>query len=63
MTDEPPRRKGRVYPAVAVAASVCVGLHALADFSLQVPAVAVSYAVLLGIGAAQSWRTNMDMVR
>jgi hypothetical protein len=35
----------------------------LADFSLQVPAVAVSYAVLLGIGAAQSWRTNMDMVR
>jgi len=57
------RRRDRVYPAVAVAASVCAGLHALADFSLQVPAVAVSYAVLLGIGAAQSWRTNMDMVR
>lgn len=57
------RRRDRVYPAVAVAASVCTGLHALADFSLQIPAVAVGYAVLLGIGAAQSWRTNMDMVR
>lgn len=57
------RRRDRVYPAVAVAASVCAGLHALADFSLQIPAVAVGYAVLLGIGAAQSWRTNMDMVR
>lgn len=57
------RRRDRVYPAVAFAASVAVGLHALADFSLQIPAVAITYAAFLGAGVAQSWRTNMDLVR
>jgi hypothetical protein len=57
------RRRDRVYPAVGFAASVAVGVHALVEFSLQVPAVAVTYATLLGLGVAQSWRTNMDLVR
>jgi O-antigen ligase len=57
------RRRDRVYPAVGFAASVVVGVHAAVDFSLQVPAVAIAYAALLGLGTAQSWRTNMDMVR
>ena len=57
------RRRDRVYPAVGFAASVAVGLHAFADFGLQIPAVAVTYAALLGAGVAQSWRTNMDLVR
>ncbi|MEQ1756100.1 MAG: O-antigen ligase family protein, partial [Micropepsaceae bacterium] len=57
------RRRDRVYPAVGFAASVAVGLHAFADFGLQIPAVAVTYAALLGTGVAQSWRTNMDLVR
>lgn len=57
------RRRDRVYPAVGYAASVAVGLHSLADFGLQIPAVAVVYAALLGAGVAQSWRTNMDLVR
>lgn len=57
------RRRDRVYPAVGYAASIAVGLHSLADFGLQIPAVAVTYAALLGAGVAQSWRTNMDLVR
>ncbi len=57
------RRRDRVFPAVALAASVVVGLHSFADFGLQIPAVAVTYAALLGTGVAQSWRTNMDLVR
>lgn len=57
------RRRDRIYPAVGFAASVVVGVHAVVDFSLQVPAVAIAYAALLGLGASQSWRTNMDMVR
>jgi O-antigen ligase len=48
------RRRDQVFPLVAAAASVCVGLHALVDFSLQIPAVAVTYAAILGAGAAQS---------
>jgi hypothetical protein len=52
-----------VFPAIGFAASVVVGIHAAVEFSLQVPAVAVVYAALLGLGVAQSWRTNMDLIR
>lgn len=57
------RRRDRVFPAIGFAASVVVGIHAAVEFSLQVPAVAVMYAALLGLGVSQSWRTNMDIVR
>ncbi|MDF2096672.1 hypothetical protein [Aquibaculum arenosum] len=42
----------------AVAASLLVGVHALSDFSLQLPAVTVTWLVLLALGVAQSWRTD-----
>lgn len=48
------RQRGQVFPLIAVTATVLVGLHALVDFSLQIPAVAVAYAAILGIGVAQS---------
>ena len=44
------RRRDHVYPVVGFCACILVGLHALADFSLQIPAVAVTFAVLLGVG-------------
>lgn len=49
------RHRGRLYPALAVAAAVLLGSHALIDFSVQIPAVAVTFAALLGIGCAQSF--------
>ena len=48
------RRRDWAYPALGAAASVLVGVHALFDFSLQIPAVAILYACVLGIGCAQS---------
>jgi O-antigen ligase len=57
------RRRDRLFPALGFAASVVVGIHAAVEFSLQVPAVAITYAALLGLGVAQSWRTNMDLIR
>ena len=48
------RRRRWVYPATGVAASVLVGLHATVDFSLQLPAVAMLYALVMGIACAQS---------
>lgn len=41
------RQKARLYPAVAIAAMILVGLHALLDFSLQIPGVALYFAALL----------------
>jgi O-antigen ligase len=52
------RRKDEIYPALGVGATVLVALHSLLDFSIQIPAVAVTYAALAGVGYAQSWSTN-----
>lgn len=51
------RRRDRVYPAVGVSACILVALHSLADFSLQIPAVTITFALILGVGVGQSWNT------
>lgn len=52
------RRRHKSFPALGVAATLLVGLHALVDFSLQIPAVAVLYAFMMGLAAAQSSRSG-----
>jgi O-antigen ligase len=47
-------RRGRVYAATVLACSALVGAHALVDFSMEMPANAATYALLLGIGCARS---------
>ncbi|MCB1972004.1 MAG: O-antigen ligase family protein [Geminicoccaceae bacterium] len=48
------RRRDKVYPLAALSAALVAGLHALVDFSLQIPAIGFTLAVVLGIGIAQS---------
>lgn len=48
------RQRNWQYPAIGFAATVLVGAHALVDFSLQIPAVAYTFALLLGAAYAQS---------
>lgn len=50
------RRKAVRFALAGIAASLMVGLHALVDFSLQMPAVAITYAAILGVCSAQSLR-------
>jgi hypothetical protein len=52
------RQRDWAFPALGVAASVLVGLHALLDFSLQIPAVAILYACIMGMACAQSWSSH-----
>jgi len=52
------RRRDSMYAAVGIAASVLVGIHSIFDFSLQIPAICVTYFFLLGIACAQSWSTH-----
>lgn len=55
------RRRGSALPAIGVAATVLVGLHSLLDFSLQMPAVSVLYAFIMGMAVSQSWpRSRVD---
>ena len=50
------RRRYRSLPIVAAAASAAAAVHAMVDFSLQIPANAALFAALLGIGWAQAFR-------
>ena len=52
------RRRRRLYPLVAVAVAFAVGFHAFFDFSLQMPAIALTFATILGIGVAQAFPTR-----
>jgi len=48
------RRRNQVLSTAAVGVSALVASHALVDFSLQIPAVAITYAAIMGIGCAQA---------
>ena len=48
------RRRRRLYALAAVSAAAIVALHSLVDFSLQIPAVAILFAVVMGVGLGQS---------
>ena len=54
------RRRDTIYPAAGIAVSMLVGAYALVDFSIQIPAVAAVFSLLLGIAFAQSWRARRD---
>ena len=49
------RKRDWLYPALGFSASVLVGTHSFYDFSLQIPAVAYTYALILGAGVAQAY--------
>jgi O-antigen ligase len=49
------RRRQWSYPAAGFAASVLIAAHSFTDFSLQIPAVAMTYALLLGAACAQAF--------
>ncbi len=50
------RREEIVFSVAALAGTAVVAVHSLVDFSLQVPAVTMTWCLLLGLGMAQSWR-------
>lgn len=48
------RRRNAHYPALGLAAALLIAIHSLFDFSVQIPAVATTFASILGLGWAQS---------
>jgi O-antigen ligase len=52
------RKRNRIYPILAVAVAVQVGFHSFFDFSLQIPAIALIFAAILGMGVAQAFPTR-----
>lgn len=52
------RHRRKTIPLLGVCATVLVAAHALVDFSLQIPAVSVLFAFMLGTALAQSWSSR-----
>lgn len=53
------RRSQWIYPAVGVASTALVATHAFVDFSLQIPAVAYLYALIMGISVSQAFSNRV----
>ena len=54
------RQQSQTYPAVGIAVLAQLSAHSLIDFSLQIPAVALTFTFLLAIGCAQSWSSRQS---
>jgi hypothetical protein len=52
------RSRDSWYAASAVGATAFVAIQSTVDFGIQIPAVAVSFSALLGVGWAQSWSSR-----
>lgn len=51
------RRRNYEYPALGFATCILMGIHSLADFSMQIPAVAATFMLVLGMAVTQSHST------
>lgn len=52
------RQRNDLLPAAGAGATVLVALHALVDFSLEIPAVAITYLAVAAVAYAQSFPTR-----
>jgi len=52
------RKRNWAYPLAGVSATALVAFHSAFDFSLQIPAVALTFSVLLGMGIAHAFSQN-----
>jgi len=54
------RSSGYIYPAIGVGVITLAAIHSLVDFSMEIPAVAITYSALIGTCIAQSWSTREE---
>lgn len=54
------RQRDSAYAAAGFAATVLIAAHAAFDYSLEVPAVAATYCLLIGAACAQSWSSRRE---
>ncbi len=52
------RQRDFIYPAAGLGATALMALHSTVDFPLQMPAIAVAYALLMGTAYSQSFSTR-----
>jgi len=55
------REQDAMFPAIALATSAIIWTHALFDFSIEMPAISITYSTILGVGCAQSWSIKKSL--
>ena len=49
------RKRGFIFPCIGVAATALIAVHSVVDFSIQIPAVAATYWLIMGAACSQSF--------
>ncbi len=49
------RKRDSVFSVLGVGVTVLLGIQNALDFTIQIPAIAATYAAILGVAFAQSW--------
>ena len=54
------RKERRIFPAIGLASMVLIAAHSIFDFSMQIPAVATTFAFIIGMAITESgiWRAK-----
>jgi len=52
------RRRDVIFPAIGISATFLVGAHSLVDFSMQIPAIPMTYSLIAGTACAQSFSSR-----
>ncbi len=52
------RSRDTQFAAAAIGATIFMAAHSIVDFGSQIPAVAVAFSAMLGVGWAQSWSSR-----
>jgi len=52
------RRRNQAFPCLGIGTTTLIAVHSLFDFSVQIPAVAITYAAIIGTTYAQSFRSH-----
>tara|TARA_Y100001936_G_scaffold254181_1_gene326732 strand:- start:815 stop:1138 length:324 start_codon:yes stop_codon:yes gene_type:complete len=49
------RRRNAIFSVLGLGVTVMIAVQNLLDFTIQIPAIAATYAAILGVAFAQSW--------
>lgn len=54
------RSRGQIYPVLGVSSCLIVAAHSFTDFSVQIPAMGISFVFLFALGWSQCWSSRSE---
>lgn len=54
------RRRNYIFPAAGFCATLMIAMHSMVDFSAEIPAITMTYIVVMGVACACSWSRDLE---